>query len=151
LYADWSKRDSTLVTKDEFSADLYNSYSELRKFGIKKQNAPFFLPPYEWYNNEISGWVEELGLTLVNFSPGTTSNGDYTVPNEGTYYTSNFIFNKILKYERESPNGLNGFMLLTHFGTDPRRTDKFYDKLENLIIELQNRGYKFVSLPELMK
>ena len=32
--------------------------------------AYLFLPPYEWYNQTISNWAKELGLTLINYTPG---------------------------------------------------------------------------------
>jgi hypothetical protein len=37
---------------------------------------------------------------------------------------------------------------LIHFGTDPRRPEKFYHHLSDIIDELRHRGYNFVSLPE---
>jgi hypothetical protein len=37
-------------------------------------------------------------------------------------------------------NGLNGFLLLMHMGTDPVRTDKFYLFLESLIAALKSIG-----------
>jgi peptidoglycan/xylan/chitin deacetylase (PgdA/CDA1 family) len=51
-----------------------------------------------------------------------------------------------LNYEKKDPHGLNGFILLTHPGTDPRRPDKFYNKLDELITVLQKKGYKFTQL-----
>ena len=145
LYCTWEDRDSLLVTREEFNLDLIDNYNEMKKFGIKKSDAHFFMPPYEWYNKTISSWTEDVGLEVVNFSPGTYSNGDWTYPELGEgYYSSDFIFKKILEYE--SNNGMNGFILLTHIGTDPRRTDKFYFKLDELIIELKNRGYEFERL-----
>ncbi|HEY5406039.1 MAG TPA: hypothetical protein VIJ92_03090 [Ginsengibacter sp.] len=45
---------------------------------------------------------------------------------------------------------LNGFILLVHIGTDPRRTDKFYNQLPQLINELKKRGYEFVKINELL-
>ena len=124
-----------------------NNYSEMKKFGIERAEAPFFLPPYEWYNDSISVWTDELGLTLMNFSPGTYSNADYTTPEMGErYLSSEEIYNRILSLEEKDPNGLNGFILLLHIGTDPRRTDKFYFKLDDLIKELQAKGYYFISL-----
>ncbi|MDX1699630.1 MAG: glycoside hydrolase family 9 protein, partial [Melioribacteraceae bacterium] len=144
LYASWKKRDSLLVTKDEFISDLKNNYKEMSRFGISREEAHLFLPPYEWYNDEIAAWTGELGLTLINFTPGTSSNADYTTPNMGEKYVgSNEIFNSILEYEQTKSNGLNGFLLLFHVGTDPARTDKFYNKLDDLIIELNRRGYRF--------
>ncbi|MGE5436773.1 MAG: polysaccharide deacetylase family protein [Syntrophothermus sp.] len=152
LYASWEKRDSTLVTKKEFTNDILNNYAEMKKFGINKADAPYFMPPFEWYNKEIVRWTEELGLTLINYSPGSLSNADYTipVPNE-RYYSSDSIYNKILHFEKNNPSGLNGFILLTHIGTDPRRIDKFYNRLDNLITDLKKKGYKFVSLTEFLK
>jgi hypothetical protein len=56
------------------------------------------------------------------------------------YVSSDSIYNRILGYEQKDPNGLNGFILLLHIGTDPARTDKFYYKLHELINELSARG-----------
>jgi peptidoglycan/xylan/chitin deacetylase (PgdA/CDA1 family) len=149
LYCSWEKRDSLLVLKEEFAADLTANYAEIEKFGLRKSDAPFFLPPYEWYNESVSAWTKELGLTLVNFSPGTYSNADWTIPELGTQYlSSDTIYNRILAYERNHSNGLNGFILLTHIGVDPRRTDKFYLRLDGLMTELEKRGYRFTSLME---
>lgn len=149
LYCSWEKRDSLLVSKEEFTADLIANYAEIEKFGVRKSEAPFFLPPYEWYNESVSAWTKELGLTLVNFSPGTYSNADWTIPELGTQYlSSDTIYNRILAYERNHSNGLNGFILLTHIGVDPRRTDKFYLKLDGLMTQLEKRGYRFTSLRE---
>ncbi len=149
LYCSWEKRDSLLVSKEEFTADLITNYAEIERFGVRKSDAPFFLPPYEWYNESVSAWSKELGLTLVNFSPGTYSNADWTIPELGTQYlSSDTIYNRILAYERNHSNGLSGFILLTHIGVDPRRTDKFYLRLDGLVTELEKRGYRFTSLME---
>ncbi len=151
LYCDWEKRDSLLVTHQQFSKDLQNAYNTLRQWGIDKNNAQYFLPPYEWYNDSIAKWTEQMGLRLVNFSPGTRSHADYTYPEMGNkYVSSDSIMNSILQYEQKSINGLNGFILLSHIGTDPRRTDKFYYHLPALIHELKNRGYQFVKINELL-
>jgi peptidoglycan/xylan/chitin deacetylase (PgdA/CDA1 family) len=149
LYCAWEKRDSTLVTKDEFINDVLNNYAEMENFGITKENAPYYLPPYEWYNSEISGWTEELGLKLVNFTPGTSSNQDWTIPSLGEkYLSSDTIYNRIMAYEKKDPVGLNGFILLIHFGTHPERTDKFYFRLDELVTSLKQKGYSFKLLNE---
>lgn len=147
LYATWENRDSLLVEKNTFIDDLKNNYQEMAKFGISKKDAPLFMPPYEWYNETISQWTNELGLTLINFTPGTRSNADYTTPDMGErYVNSETIFHNILSYEKKSETGLNGHILLLHIGTHPDRTDKFYYKLEALISELQKRGYRFTTI-----
>ena len=152
LYCDWGKRDSLLVTRKEFDDDLKRSYRELAKWGIKKENAHYFLPPYEWYNHAIVEWTKQQGLQLVCFSTGTRSNADYTYPEMGSrYVASSDIFNSILHFEKRTPSGLNGFILLIHIGTDPRRKDKFYRLLPDLLSQLKLKGYEWVRIDELLK
>jgi hypothetical protein len=81
----------------------------------------------------------------VNFTPGTLSNADYSIPEmRDKYYSTNEIYNKIIQVEVKQ--GLNGTILLFHIGTDKRRQDKFYPKLYALLIELSKNGYDFVDL-----
>jgi endoglucanase len=110
LYASWTNRDSLVVSKEEFTSDLINNYNEMAAFGIDKKEAPFFMPPYEWYNQQISNWTAEMGLILINYTPGTRSNADYTTPDMGErYIISEEIYESILNFESTSSNGLNGF------------------------------------------
>ena len=146
LYAPWGNRDSLLVTKQEFEEDIFKSYKVLREFGIT--DAPYFIPPYEHYNATISSWARQLGLQVINYTPGTITNGDYTTPEMKRYFSSKEILGRIWEYERTNPNGLNGHIMLIHFGTDPARTDKFYDKLPGLIRELRRKGYSFTPLKD---
>ena len=146
LYAPWGNRDSLLVTKQEFEEDIFKSYKVLREFGIT--DAPYFIPPYEHYNATISSWARQLGLQVINYTPGTLTNGDYTTPEMKRYFSSKEILGRIGEYERTDPNGLNGHIMLIHFGTDPARTDKFYDKLPGLIRDLRRKGYSFTPLKD---
>ncbi len=146
LYCSFTQRDSLMVSKEQFFSDLRNNYTELSKLGIEKQNASYFLPPYEWYNDSIAKWCEDAGVNLINFTSGTSSNADYTTPDMKNYKSSETIYNNILNYELKSFSGLNGFILLTHIGAGPLRTDKFYDKLGDLIKVLKSKGYLFVPL-----
>lgn len=151
LCCNWDKRDSLLVTKQQFMNDVRNAYKELKRWGIEKTQAQYFLPGYEWYNDSIAKWTKELGLQLVDFTPGTRSNADYTYPDMGNkYVSSDSVFNSILHYEMKSSTGLNGFILLVHIGTDPRRTDKFYKRLPELINELKDRGYQFMRIDKML-
>ncbi len=149
LYADWLKRDSTLVTRMDFEKDLRDNYLAMEKEGVKNDMPQYFMPPYEWYNREISDWAGAMGVKLVNFTPGTTSNADYTTPEMKNYLSSETIYRHIMAYEERE--GLNGFLLLMHIGTDPERTDKLYNRLDELIKTLQRRGYQFVRIDELLK
>ena len=131
--------------------DLNKNYLAMEKFGIKKEDANYFLPPYEWHNQQIANWTRINDLQLVNFTPGTRSNADYTFPEMGnSYRTNEEIYQSILAYEKKDPKGLNGFMLLLHIGTDPKITEKFYDKLPELIHYLKGLGYDLVKINELL-
>ncbi len=152
LYADWEKRDSLLVTREEFTKDLLRNYQRMAEFGISEKDAPYFLPPYEWYNSQITEWTKEAGFHLVNFSPGTRSAADYTYPEMGDrHVSSEAIYQSIMTYEQKDEHGLNGFILLIHLGTDPRRTDKFYYQLDSLLTTLKQKGYSFVRIDELLE
>ncbi|MFH0734308.1 MAG: glycoside hydrolase family 9 protein [bacterium] len=149
LYATWEDRDSTIVSKEELIKDIDDNYKEMAKFGITKKDAPFYLPPFEWHNKQICKWTEEYGLQVVNISPGTGINQDWTIPvPDSKYYSSAELLDKFYKYEKNDPNGLNGFILLIHFGTDPRRTDKLYDHLDEIITNLKAMGYEFTKINE---
>lgn len=149
LYADWKKRDSLLVTEKQFKTDLAANYKAMEKFGIAQKSTKYFLPPYEWYNQTIANWTDDMGLKLINFTPGTRSAADYTYPELGkAYRSSDEIYQSIIDHEKQQ--SLNGFILLLHVGTDPRRKDKFYDKLPQLLQYLKQNGYKAVNINELL-
>ncbi len=122
----------------------------MKTFGIQKKEAHYFLPPYEWYNDSIARWTEDVGLQLINYSKGTISAADYTYPELKNYRSSGTIMASIKNYEANSSNGLNGFILISHIGTDPRRTDKFYKHLPELIQGLKQKGYQFKRINELL-
>jgi peptidoglycan/xylan/chitin deacetylase (PgdA/CDA1 family) len=143
LYCDWKNRDSLLVSIASIKNDILNNLQALEHVGIPQQQASIFMPPFEWYNHEIATAIRSWGLTLINFTPGTSSNADYTTRAMANYMSTDSILNRIYRYEQTKPNGLNGFHLLIHVGTDPLRTDKLYHQLPALIQTLLQRGYVF--------
>lgn len=147
LYCSWEKRDSLLVKKNEFLSDLKNNYKALDKLGIPVKKARVFLPPYEWYNDTIASWTAEAGIKLVENSSGTSTSQDWTFPGSNLYFPSDTLMKKLVTYENS--HGLNGYILLIHPGTDPRRTDKFYLRLDTIIRYLENKNYSFHSFTEI--
>jgi len=147
LYNSWSDRDSMLVNREQFVQDLKANYNEMHRFGIIREAAPYFLPPYEWYNDTIAAWTAAEGLKLVNLTPGTLSHADYTTPTMKNYRSSDSILQSITNKEGD----LNGYILLMHVGAAPERTDKFYHQLPVLIDFLRNKGYSLVTISELLK
>lgn len=149
LYCEWDAARTLRVTEAEFVIDLRENVAGLEHHGIRERHC-FFVPPYEHYNAAIADWSAALGWTLVSFTPGTRSNADYTGEADPNFVSSQAILDSILNREREDPQGLNGFILLLHLGSGPGRTDKFHDRLGELLDELQGRGYAFVRVDELL-
>ena len=123
-----------------------SNYSAMEKFGVKKKEALYFIPPYEWYNDSISNWTRQTGIQLINYSPGTRSTADYTTPDLKNYRSSEEIMQSI----KAKGDDLNGFILLLHIGTDPARTDKFYRRLDELIEFLRSKKYEIVRVDDLL-
>ena len=146
LYIPWENRDTLLVTKEQFNVDLKKNCRELSRAGLKKQKPEYFLAPYEWYNSAISRWSAEMGLTLVNLTPGTGTGADYTTPGMSNYKTSEELIRRLYSFEADTPQGLNGALILIHPGTDPERTDKLYLRLGEIIEYFTKKGYIFNKL-----
>jgi len=134
-----------VVNKQEFINDLKNNYLELENSGIKHSDALIFYPAGGYYNDSISRWCRDYGVTLVAPTPGINSVMDIsTPPMRENYFSSIEIYNQMLKYERKY--GLNGKTLMFHMGVDKKRTDKFYKRISSLISDLKQKGYTFQTM-----
>ncbi len=141
LYADWTKRDSSLIDRAGFESDLKENYRKMNDQGIDARSANFFLPPYEWYNKASVDWAAQMGLTVINFTPGIRTNADYTTPDMPNYLSSDAIMENLKAFEKNDPHRLNGCIILIHLGTQMKRMDKFYDRLGELITFMKKKGY----------
>ncbi|MBL7726896.1 MAG: glycoside hydrolase family 9 protein, partial [Dinghuibacter sp.] len=101
LYCDWNNRDSLLVTRAQFTADLQQNVAAMRLFGIQPQQR-WFIPPYEWYNDTVAAWASAAGWPLVNYTPGTITAADYTWPELKNYRSSQAIRESVLQTEKEN-------------------------------------------------
>lgn len=144
LYATWENRNESLVSRDSLLNDIKRNYRELARLGIVVEDAPWFLPPYEWYNRESVYLASLMGLKTINYTPGTATPADYTTPDMKNYKSSDELIDALMKFEERE--GLNGAFILIHPGTEESRTDKLYDKLELIISELKEKGYRFDRL-----
>lgn len=138
LYCDWTKRDSLLHSENRIKEDILQNLNALKKLEIHPK---YFMPPYEWYNQKVVEIASQLNQITINFSSGTYSNADYTTPDMPNYIASNNILESINNYLEL--NSMNGFHLLIHPGTSPKRKDKFYFQLDELITKLKKKGYQF--------
>jgi endoglucanase len=148
LYCEWGPDRRRLVSRETFDADLTAAMEKVARFSPTPP--VYFLPPYEHYDAEIARWTSARGMRLINFTPGTRSNADYTEDDARNFVPSREIFDSILRRERDDPHGLNGFLLLLHIGTSPKRTDKFSARFGELLDRLAQRGYTFARVDELL-
>jgi peptidoglycan/xylan/chitin deacetylase (PgdA/CDA1 family) len=151
LYNDWNKRDSLLVTRSLFMKDMTQNLEAMKMLGIAINNIPYYIPPYEWWNDSISSWSRTKGLQVISFTPGTGTNADYTYPGLGNYRSSEKIFQGVQQFNEKAANGLNGAIILVHAGVDPRRTDPFYNSLDAFITWLKASGYECKRVDELLR
>lgn len=150
LYCDWQERDKSLVSEAFFTQDLQANLAALNAMGALGSGEPvLFIPPYEWYNRDQVAWSGKLGVTLINFTPGSGSNRDYAPEGDRAFVSSERLRDDILAYERRDPHGLAGFILLLHVGA--QRDDLFHPQLGPLCDELLRRGYEFVRIDELLR
>ncbi len=150
LYCPWEDRTKTLVTEDAFRADLEKNLAGLSAYGPRREQMRFFIPPYEWYNEQIVEWTRRLGMVLFNFTPGSRSNADWAPDDHKSFMPSRKIYESILDFEATQPDGLSGFLLLLHVGSGPGRTDKMHPLVGDLVDELARRGYEFVRVDEML-
>jgi endoglucanase len=150
LFCDWNSPAKTLVTRDEFRADINANLDKLASFGVSRAEARYFLPAYEHFNADIAGWSAQMGLTLIDFTPGTRANADYTGEADRNFVSSSDILSSIIRHDREDLHGLNGFILLLHLGSGPGRVDKFSNRFDDLLDYLYARGYQCVRVDELL-
>lgn len=150
LYCAWEPGKKTLVTRGEFLRDLEDNLAAVGKYGINRNLIGFWLPAYEWYNAEIAQWSSEAKLRLVNFTPGTRSNADYTGEADKNFVSSEAILKSILEREQVDPDGLNGFILLLHIGAGPGRKDKMHFRLGELLDSLSARKYRFERIDTML-
>ena len=92
-----------------------------------------------------------MGMQLINYSPRTFSAADYTYPGFNNYRTAKEIFQSVMDAEKADVHGLNGYILLLPIGTDPKKTDKFYYRPNELIKILKQKGYQFKKVNGLLQ
>jgi endoglucanase len=151
LYSPWDGSGRTLINRETFRRDLEANLKKIEGFGVRREDVRYFVPPYEHYSPQIVRWAAEMGLTLVNPTPGTFAAADYTAESDRNFVSAQRIFDSILARERSDANGLNGFLLLMHLGAGDKRKDKFHARLGELLDHLSQKGYRFVRIDEMLR
>ena len=141
LYSPWEDRSVSLVSPDSLRRDLLRNVEALAAVGVPAAAQTWYLPPYEYYNDEAVKISENVGLKVLNLTPGSLTNSDYTDPSMRGYRPSQQLFDHVLQMDEKGQ--LSGALLLIHPGVVDSRPDKFYDRLDELMTALKKRGYRF--------
>jgi peptidoglycan/xylan/chitin deacetylase (PgdA/CDA1 family) len=139
-FTQFGKRTPTYGTVEEH-------LSLLGEAGVPRNEMRFFLPTSDQLNSTVVEHAREYGMSMITGTPGTLS----LKTADTRFFSSQQILESILSRERSGKNGLNGFQLLFQLDSGERQTDKFYARFSELLDALQNRGYEFVRLDELLK
>jgi peptidoglycan/xylan/chitin deacetylase (PgdA/CDA1 family) len=114
-----------------------------------KEMAPYWRAPYGEHNSEIRKWAKNSGYLHVHWTNGRNwreglDTMDWLAnPNSQGYTSSEETKKRILK------NVSNGSIILMHLGTK-RKKDPIHNKLEEMVEELRLKGYKLVTISELI-
>ena len=112
-----------------------------------KHMAPFWRAPFGELNNDILLWAAEAGFKHVGWSYQCDS-WDWVADTASVLYrTKKQIKDHFLQLEEK--NGLQGKIILMHFGTE-RKQDFPYLILDELFNELKKRNYRFVTISKLL-
>ena len=146
LYADWGADRKTLMSADSIITDLRRNYAELAKFGVQPVDAPYFLPGYEHYNTFSVNILEAMGVQVVNYTPGTGTAADYTIPSMKNYRDVRTLIDNLYGFEKKE--GLGGALVLIHPGILDERPEgeRLYNHLDEIIRTLKKKGYTFDRL-----
>jgi len=148
LLASWED-EKTLVTKEQFTADLEKNIERCVEYGFKREDIRYWIPPYEHCNEEICGWSDELGMTMINFTRGTLSHTDYAPEGDRSFRPTEVVLQSIREYPEKDEDGYNGFLLLMHVGAG-KRVDKLHPHFAEIVDFLIAQGQQIVRVDELV-
>ncbi|OGQ66253.1 MAG: hypothetical protein A3F88_08815 [Deltaproteobacteria bacterium RIFCSPLOWO2_12_FULL_42_16] len=119
-----------------------------------KDMIPYWRATYGEQNAEIRQWAYETGFTHIGWTTDYKNRESLDsldwVSNEESefYYSADEIKDRILNFDKGG-NEVKGGIVLMHLGTD-RKDSHVSTKLPEIIDSLEQRGYRFVKVSELL-
>ncbi len=136
------QNSSPKKTMETVKEQLKQSFKTFEELKIPRANTKILLKPQNKYNADIINQFADMKLDLFAPTPGTAIYYDNFPPkNKLNHLTGEQIYSNILNWEKSI--GLNGHFFVMRLDKDEEKEDKFYPHLENLIKELEKRGYTF--------
>jgi len=150
-----SYRHRTLpdVDKDRVGRELKGA-AELFKQATGKEMTPLWRAPYGEVNADIRRWAFEegyvhIGWTYDNKRKESLDTLDWVSDRQSKLYRSSFEIKRRILNFGGSENGAAGGIVLMHLGTE-RKKDKASEVLGEILDALSERGYRFVTVSELL-
>jgi len=108
---------------------------------------PYWRAPFGEYNREILLWAAEAGYKHVGWSRGGDTRDWISDTESPLYRSTGEIYNNLV--ELESRGQLRGSIILMHLHSD-RSNDMPYKILPKIIDYLRGKGYRFVTISNLI-
>jgi peptidoglycan-N-acetylglucosamine deacetylase len=112
--------------------------------------------PYGEQNSDICSWAAELGFKQVGWTTGhgNAENMDtmdwIADSSHKSYLSANQVKEKIVNFAENGQNGAAGAIILMHLGSE--RNDDFpHQKLPEIVNYLRDKGYRFVTISEMIQ
>lgn len=141
------------ITRETIHQELLRT-AELYHMITERQMSNLWRAPYGEHNPQIREWAAEAGFRHVGWTVGKNwdqgmDTMDWVADKNSTaYHTADEIAEKILSFGADKKDQANGVVILMHLGSE-REDDYPHLKLPYIIDELKNRGYDFVTVPEM--
>jgi peptidoglycan/xylan/chitin deacetylase (PgdA/CDA1 family) len=127
----WTHPDMTRLSAGEQTSQLQLTADAIRR--ASGLSTCIWRPPYGAVNGQVVSLARSLGLITIQWDVDTV---DWSLPGTATIY------------QRAVNGAHNGAIILQHFGGGPRY--ETYNALPAEINTLRSRGYKFVTIPQLL-
>ena len=150
LLCDRNDRNKNLVTYDCIAKDNEKMEHQLQRFGLKKEQYEWMIPPYEYYNQFSADAYRALGYRLANPTEGLDTATDWMSKDDPLYRSADQLINNIWEFEKK--HTLNGAIILIHAINYPTRTDndRPYKRLGDIITGIKSLGYDFKYFGEVV-
>jgi peptidoglycan/xylan/chitin deacetylase (PgdA/CDA1 family) len=152
-----NRRQQTLpgVTREMLVGQLRKAEESFRNL-TGQPMVPLWRAPYGEHNAEIRGWAEAAGYRHISWTRGVGTAEDLDTRDwvadrtSRSYRSREEIASRIVKFGRGRPEGLNGGIILMHLATH-RKTDRPHEGLPEILKTLQEQGYRFVTISQLLR
>ncbi|EQA37566.1 polysaccharide deacetylase [Leptospira inadai serovar Lyme str. 10] len=101
-----------------------------------------------WSNNSV-GSLDVPDFVYKKYVARKDSAGKTKLIQNPHYKTKQEMLDFLYRWEQSDKNGMNGAIILMHLGS-PRQTEKLIYILPDFIQAMLDKGYKFVTVPEIL-